>query len=105
MFHSIEYKRGYLPSVLSSPSRVRAGVTIRAWEGGPFSVPSAVGGFFTAALIGGGGRVASRGVRSVGVVRLDCAEGVAESLCAVGGATSRFQEVTEAQGRVHNSVA
>ena len=40
-----------------------------------------------------------------GAVRLDRAEGVAEPLCAVGGATSRFQEVTEAQGRVYNSVA
>ena len=29
MFRSMEYKMGYLPSVSSSPSGVRAGVTIR----------------------------------------------------------------------------
>ena len=32
----------------------------------------------------------------IGAVCRDRAEGVAEPLCAVGGATGRFQEVTEA---------
>ena len=36
---------------------------------------------------------------------LDLTEGVAEPLVAVGGATSRFQEVAEAEGRVHDSFA
>ena len=58
-FRSMEYNRGYLPSVSFSPSGVRAGVAVRAREGGPFRVPSAAGGFFTAALTGGCGGVAS----------------------------------------------
>ena len=86
---------GYLPSVPSSPSEVRAGVTIRDREGGPFSVPSAAGRFVAAALSGCGG-VAVRRIRLIGTVPCDCAEGVAEPLCAVGGATGRLQEVTEA---------
>ena len=57
------------------------------------------------ALTSGGGGVSSRGIRPIGAVRLDRAEGIAEPLCAVGGVTSRFQEVTQAQGRVYNSVA
>ena len=84
-----------LPSVPSSPSGVPAGLTIRDREGGPFSVHSAAGRFVAAALSGCGG-VASRRIRLIGAVRRDCAEGVAEPLCAVGGATGRFQEVTEA---------
>ena len=87
--------KGYLPSVPSSPSGVQAGVTIRAREGGPFSVPLAAGRFVAAALSGCGG-VAGRRTRLIGAVRRDCAEGIAEPLCAVGGATGRFQEVTEA---------
>ena len=102
MFRSMEYNRGYLPSVSMSPSGVRAGVAIRAREGGPFRVPSAAGRFFTGALAGGGGGVASGRLRSI---RLDLAECVAEPLCAVGGVASRFQEVTEAEGRVHDSFA
>ena len=96
MFRSMEHKRGYLPSISSSPSGVRAGVAIRAGEGGPLSVSSAAGMFFTAVRTGGGGGVASRRIRLIGAVCRDRAEGVAEPLCAVGGATGRFQEVTEA---------
>ena len=90
IFRSMEYNRGNLPSVSFSPSGVRAGVTIRAGEGGPFSVPSAAGGFFTAALTGGGGGVASGRIRPIGVVRLDLAECVEEPLGAVGGVARRF---------------
>ena len=84
---------------------MRAGVAIRAREGGPFRVPSAAGGFFTATLTGGGGGVASGRLRPIGAVRLDFAEYVAEPLCAVGSFARRFQEVTEAEGRVHDSFA
>ena len=101
----MKYNRGYLPSVSFSPSGVRAGVAIRAREGSPFRVPSATGGFFTAALTGGGGGVAGGRLRPIGAVHLDLAEGVAEPLSAVGGVTSRVQEVTESQGRVYNPIA
>ena len=101
----MEYNGGYLPSVSFSPSGVWAGVAIRAREGSPFRVPSAAGGFFTAALTGGSGGVAGRRLRPIGAYHLDLAEGVAEPLFAVGGATSRFQEVMEAQGRVYNPIA
>ena len=37
------------------------------------------------------------------MVHLDSAEGVEEPLLAVDGATSRVQEVAEAEGRVHDS--
>ena len=36
--------------------------------------------------------------------RSDFTEGLTEPLCAVGGATGPFQEVTEAEGGVHDSV-
>ena len=84
---------------------MRSGVAIRAREGGPFRVPSAAGGFVTAALTGCSRRVAGRRFRPIGAVHLDLAKGVAEPLVAVGDATSRFQEVTEAEGRVHHSFA
>ena len=101
----MEYSGGYLPSVSFRPSSVRAGVAVRARESGPFRVPTATGGFFPAALTGGGRGVARGRLRPIRAVHLDLAEGVAEPLCAVGGGTSRFQEVTEAQGRVYNPIA
>ena len=96
LFRSMEYNRGYLPSVSFSPPGLWAGVTIRAREGGPFRVPSPAGGFFTAALTGGSGGVANRRIRPFCAGRCDRAEGVAEPLCAVRGAAGRFQEVTKA---------
>ena len=53
-FRSMEYNRGYLPSIAFRPPGVRRGVAIRAREGCPFGVPSATGGFLAAALAGGG---------------------------------------------------
>ena len=50
-------------------------------------------------------RVACRRFRPSGTVHLDLAKVVAEPLVDVGGATSRFQEVAEAEGRVHDSFA
>ena len=41
----------------------------------------------------------------MGAGRLDLAECVAEPLSAVGGGAGLFQEVTETEGRVHDSVA
>ena len=99
----MEDNGGYLPSVPFSPSGVRAGVAIRAREGGPFRIPSAAGGFFTAAQTGGGGGVAGERLRPIGAVRLDLGECIAEPLGAIGGVARHFQEVTEAEGRVHDS--
>ena len=49
------------------------------------------------ALTGGGGGVASRGISLVGAVFCsEFVECLTEPLRAVGGATGRFQEVTEA---------
>ena len=53
-FRSMEYNRGYLPSIAFRPPGVRRRVAIRAREGCPFGVPSATGGFLVAALAGGG---------------------------------------------------
>ena len=51
---SMEYNRGYLPSIAFRPPGVRRRVAIRAREGCPFGVPSATGGFLAAVLAGGG---------------------------------------------------
>ena len=51
-FRSMEYNRGYLPSVAFRPPGVRRGVAIRAREGCPFGVPAATGGFLAAAVAG-----------------------------------------------------
>ena len=56
-------------------------------------------------MTGGSGAVASRGFRPICAVHLDSAEGVQEPLLAVGGVTSRVQQVVEAEGRVHESFA
>ena len=53
-FRSMEYNRGYLPSIAFRSPGVRRRVAIRAREGWPFGVPSATGGFLAAALAGGG---------------------------------------------------
>ena len=95
MLRSIKYKRGCLPPVSFSPWGVQTGVTVRAREGGPFSVPSAAVTVVVAALSGCGGVVSGR-IRLIGAVRRNCAEGFAEPSRGIWGATGRFQEVTEA---------
>ena len=98
MLHSMEYIRGYLPSVSSCAPGVLARVTIRsAREGGPFGVPMAARRVFVAALSGCGGGVAGRRISLTRTVfRSGFAEGLTEPLRAVGGATGHFEGATEA---------